>query len=99
MGIPSYAIDGDNVRHGLCKNLGFSMEDRKENIRRVAELAKILADSGQVCLASFISPIKEDRENARKIHEEVGWPKTGDAVEAFVTDLHHSSVTKRVEAD
>ncbi|CAI5447879.1 unnamed protein product [Caenorhabditis angaria] len=68
-GIPCYGLDGDNVRHGLCKNLGFSKEDRKENIRRVAEVAKLFADSGMICLASFISPFQEDRLEARKIHE------------------------------
>lgn len=70
LGIPCYGIDGDNVRHGLCKNLSFSKEDRSENIRRVAELAKMFADAGFVCLASFISPFKSDREEARKIHNE-----------------------------
>lgn len=55
-GIPTYALDGDNVRTGLNKNLGFSKEDREENIRRVAEVAKLFADSGVVCLCSFVSP-------------------------------------------
>ncbi|CAD6198120.1 unnamed protein product [Caenorhabditis auriculariae] len=68
LGIPCYGLDGDNVRHGLCKNLGFSKDDRKENIRRVAEVSKLFADSGMVCLASFISPFKEDRLEARRIH-------------------------------
>ncbi|KAK0399257.1 hypothetical protein QR680_002963 [Steinernema hermaphroditum] len=69
MGIQNYCLDGDNVRHGLCKNLGFSASDRSENIRRVAETAKILADSGSVALASFISPFKNDREEAKEIHK------------------------------
>ena len=55
-GIPAYALDGDNIRQGLNKNLGFSAEDREENIRRVSEVAKLFADSGVVCLTSFISP-------------------------------------------
>lgn len=68
-GIPCYALDGDNVRGGLNKNLGFSKEDREENIRRVAEVAKLFADSGVISLCSFVSPFEKDRELARKIHE------------------------------
>ncbi|OQR80387.1 bifunctional 3'-phosphoadenosine 5'-phosphosulfate synthase-like [Tropilaelaps mercedesae] len=71
-GIPSYALDGDNIRHGLNKNLGFSEEDRQENIRRVAEVAKLFADSGVVCLTSFISPFAKDRAIARDIHKRAG---------------------------
>lgn len=58
-GIPTYALDGDNVRTGLNKNLGFSKEDREENIRRVAEVAKLFADSGVVALCSFVSPFEK----------------------------------------
>ena len=58
-GIPAYSLDGDNVRHGLNKNLGFSREDREENIRRIAEVAKLFADGGIVCLTSFISPFRQ----------------------------------------
>jgi len=58
-GIPAYSLDGDNVRHGLNKNLGFSHEDREENIRRIAEVAKLFADGGIVCLTSFISPFRK----------------------------------------
>lgn len=54
--IPCYSLDGDNVRHGLNKNLGFSPGDREENIRRIAEVAKLFADAGLVCITSFISP-------------------------------------------
>ncbi|GIY62678.1 hypothetical protein CDAR_9111 [Caerostris darwini] len=71
-GIPAYALDGDNVRHGLNKNLGFTPEDREENIRRVAEVAKLFADSGVVALSSFISPFGKDRNQARQIHEDAG---------------------------
>lgn len=67
-GISAYTLDGDNVRHGLNSDLGFSEKDRGENIRRVSEVAKLFADSGVVCLPSFISPFKADRENAKKIH-------------------------------
>ncbi|XP_066602644.1 bifunctional 3'-phosphoadenosine 5'-phosphosulfate synthase-like, partial [Prorops nasuta] len=68
-GIAAYGLDGDNVRSGLNYNLGFSKEDRKENIRRVAEVAKLFADSGQICLCSFVSPFEEDRQMARQIHQ------------------------------
>lgn len=73
-GIPSYGLDGDNVRTGLNKDLGFSKEDREENIRRVAEVAKLFADSGVVALCSFVSPFAADREMARKIHKESDLP-------------------------
>ncbi|XP_012272965.1 bifunctional 3'-phosphoadenosine 5'-phosphosulfate synthase 2 [Orussus abietinus] len=68
-GIAAYGLDGDNVRTGLNCNLGFSKEDRNENIRRVAEVAKLFADSGQICLCSFVSPFEDDRQMARHIHE------------------------------
>lgn len=55
-GIPSYCLDGDNIRHGLNKDLGFDPDDREENIRRISEVAKLFADGGIVCLSSFISP-------------------------------------------
>src|SRR6218665_2754300 len=58
-GIPSYSLDGDNIRHGLNSNLGFSPTDREENIRRISEVAKLFADGGIVCLSSFISPFKK----------------------------------------
>ncbi|GJQ82528.1 hypothetical protein Trydic_g14513 [Trypoxylus dichotomus] len=73
-GIPAYSLDGDNVRTGLNKNLGFSKGDRQENIRRVAEVARLFADAGQICLCSFVSPFMEDREMARKIHEDAKLP-------------------------
>ncbi|KPJ10213.1 Bifunctional 3'-phosphoadenosine 5'-phosphosulfate synthase [Papilio machaon] len=73
-GIPAYGLDGDNIRTGLNKNLGFSKEDREENIRRVAEVAKLFADSGVVCLCSFVSPFAEDRELARRIHTDSHLP-------------------------
>ncbi|XP_065164607.1 bifunctional 3'-phosphoadenosine 5'-phosphosulfate synthase-like [Atheta coriaria] len=73
-GIPAYSLDGDNMRTGLNKNLGFSKEDREENIRRVAEVAKLFADAGHICLCSFVSPFTEDRMIARKIHENSNLP-------------------------
>ena len=58
-GIPAYGLDGDNIRTGLNKNLGFSQEDREENIRRVAEVARLFADSGVIALCSFVSPFSQ----------------------------------------
>ncbi|XP_072279859.1 bifunctional 3'-phosphoadenosine 5'-phosphosulfate synthase 2 isoform X2 [Pyxicephalus adspersus] len=72
--IPCYSLDGDNIRHGLNKNLGFTSEDREENIRRIAEVAKLFADAGLVCITSFISPYGKDRTEARKIHDACGLP-------------------------
>ena len=66
-GIHTYVLDGDNVRHGLNSNLGFSPEDRVENIRRVSEMAKLMADSGVVVITAFISPYRTDRRRAREI--------------------------------
>ncbi|XP_019770709.2 bifunctional 3'-phosphoadenosine 5'-phosphosulfate synthase [Dendroctonus ponderosae] len=73
-GIPAYSLDGDNMRHGLNKDLGFSKKAREENIRRVAEVAKLFADAGQICLCSFVSPFAEDRDVARRIHGESDLP-------------------------
>lgn len=73
-GIPAYGLDGDNVRTGLNRNLGFSKEDREENVRRVAEVAKLFADGGVITLCSFVSPFEEDRRMARKIHEDSELP-------------------------
>ncbi len=67
-GFHAYCLDGDNVRHGLNKNLGFSAEDRAENIRRIGEVSKLFADSGFIALNSFISPYTADRDQARKVH-------------------------------
>jgi len=68
----AYVLDGDNIRHGLNKNLGFSPEDREENIRRIGEVSKLFADAGLLTLTSFISPYRADRDRARQIHEEAG---------------------------
>lgn len=72
LGRPAYILDGDNLRHGLNAGLGFGEEDRKENIRRTAEVAKLMADSGLVVIVSLISPYAQDRENARALHEAAG---------------------------
>src|SRR5262245_3194074 len=66
----SYRLDGDNIRHGLNKNLGFSADDRAENIRRIGEVAKLFADSGSLAITSFISPYVRDRDLVRKLHDD-----------------------------
>ena len=63
----TYVLDGDNVRHGLNKNLGFSPEDREENIRRIGEVAKLFADAGTIVMTAFISPYRADRDQARAL--------------------------------
>ena len=65
----AYVLDGDNIRHGLNKNLGFSPEDRTENIRRIGEVAKLFTDAGLVVFTSFISPYRADRDLVRSIHD------------------------------
>lgn len=70
--VPAFLLDGDNLRHGLNADLGFSAADRAENVRRVAEVARLLADAGMVAVASLISPYAEGRRRARAVHEEVG---------------------------
>ena len=69
-GCNSYVLDGDNIRHRLNKNLGFSPEDRKENIRRIGEVANLFADAGVIVLTAFISPYREDRDQARALNEQ-----------------------------
>ncbi len=68
----SYRLDGDNVRLGINKNLGFSEDDRKENIRRIGEIAKLFGDAGVIALSSFISPYTADRDEVRYLHEQAG---------------------------
>lgn len=77
-GVHAYRLDGDNIRHGLNNNLGFSPEDRKENIRRIGEVANLLNDAGLVTLTAFISPYREDRNQVRQLLED------GDFIEVFV---------------
>lgn len=67
LGCHSFVLDGDNVRHGLCSDLGFSMEDRHENIRRIANVAKLFIENAVIVLTAFISPLREDREIARNM--------------------------------
>lgn len=78
MGCSTYVLDGDNVRHGLCGDLTFSDEDRKENIRRIANVAKLFLDAGVIVLTAFISPFKEDRQLARNLMQH------GDFYEVYV---------------
>src|SRR4051795_5476616 len=68
-GHPAYVLDGDNLRHGLNGNLGFSADDRRENVRRTAEVAALMADAGVTALASLVSPYRADRAAAREVHE------------------------------
>ncbi len=70
MGQRSYLLDGDNIRHGLNKDLGFSDQDRVENIRRIGEVAKLFVDSGLIALTAFISPFVSDRQQARSLVKE-----------------------------
>lgn len=76
--IHSYLLDGDNLRHGLCSDLGFSAEDRHENIRRVGEVAKLMVDAGLIVLTAFISPYQKDRQQVRENFEQ------GRFIEIFV---------------
>ena len=69
-GIRSYVLDGDNVRHGINSDLGFSLQDRKENVRRIVEISKLLMDAGFIVLASFISPSMKDRDFVRSCFSE-----------------------------
>lgn len=76
-GMHTYILDGDNIRHGLNKNIGFSAEDRKENIRRIGEVAKLFVDAGVLVITAFISPFKEDRDTVR------GLVKPGEFIEIY----------------
>ena len=77
-GVRSYVLDGDNVRHGLNNDLGFSPEDRNENIRRIGEVAKLFSDAGVINITAFISPYRSDRDRVRAIMS------NGDFIEVFV---------------
>lgn len=78
LGMQAYVLDGDKVRHGLCSDLGFSPDDRRENIRRIGEMARIMADAGFICITAFISPYRADRDAVRARME------PGQFVEIFV---------------
>ena len=77
-GCRTYVFDGDNVRHGLCNDLGFSIEDRTENIRRIGEMSKLFVDAGVIALTAFISPIREDRDKVRNLFNK------GDFIEVYI---------------
>jgi adenylylsulfate kinase len=70
----AYRLDGDNIRFGLNRNLGFSAEDRAENIRRIGEVAKLFSDAGIITITSFISPYRQDRDQVRKLHDDAKLP-------------------------
>ncbi|MDJ0023958.1 adenylyl-sulfate kinase [Pantoea eucrina] len=78
LGVSTYLLDGDNVRHGLCRDLGFSDDDRRENIRRVGEVARLMVDAGLVVLTAFISPHRAERQMVRDLLGE------GEFIEVFV---------------
>ncbi|MED4205027.1 adenylyl-sulfate kinase [Neobacillus mesonae] len=78
MGINEYVLDGDNIRHGLNRDLGFSEADRTENIRRIGEVAKLFVDSGTIVTTAFISPFRSDRDQVRALFEK------GEFIEVFV---------------
>ncbi|CEI83366.1 adenylyl-sulfate kinase [Oceanobacillus oncorhynchi subsp. incaldanensis] len=78
LGVRTYRLDGDNIRHGLNKDLGFGPEERKENIRRIGEVSKLMADAGLVVLTAFISPYRADRDDVRNLMEH------GEFIEVFV---------------
>ena len=73
-GHAAYVLDGDNIRHGLCGNLGFSAADRAENIRRIGEVARLFVDAGIITLTAFVSPYRADRQLVRALHESAGMP-------------------------
>jgi adenylylsulfate kinase len=85
-----YRLDGDNVRLGINKNLGFSAEDRTENIRRIGEIAKLFVDAGVIVLSSFVSPYRADRDLVRKLHEDAAM----DFIEIYV-DVPLAEAEKR----
>src|SRR6516225_6230466 len=74
MGRLAYVLDGDNIRHGLNRNLSFSAADREENIRRIGEVARLFADAGVLTMTSFISPYRKDRDLVRELHVQGGLP-------------------------
>jgi len=76
-GCRTFVLDGDNVRHGLCGDLGFSAQDRQENVRRIGEMAKLFVEAGVIVLTAFISPYRADRERVR------GMVKQGDFIEIY----------------
>mgnify|MGYP001156668964 CR=1 FL=1 len=78
MGCHTYLLDGDNIRHGLCRDLGFSSADRKENIRRIGEVARLMADAGLIVLSAFISPHREERQLVRDLLDD------GEFLEVYV---------------
>ncbi len=76
-GLSTYVLDGDNIRHGLCKDLGFSDADREENIRRIGEVSKLFLDAGVIVLTAFVSPFRDDRAKARDLVDQ------GDFIEIY----------------
>ncbi|KAF4003272.1 adenylyl-sulfate kinase [Saccharomyces cerevisiae] len=93
--LSAYRLDGDNIRFGLNKDLGFSEKDRNENIRRISEVSKLFADSCAISITSFISPYRVDRDRARELHKEAGISAPYEAPKA--PELHLRTDQKTVE--
>lgn len=91
MNIRTYVLDGDNVRHGLCGDLGFSDIARRENIRRIGEVSKLFVDAGMIVLTAFISPFREDRSVVRKLY------KSGDFLEIYCAASLDTCITRDVK--
>ncbi len=91
MNIRTYVLDGDNVRHGLCGDLGFSDVARRENIRRIGEVSKLFVDAGMVVLTAFISPFREDRAVVRKLYQ------PGDFIEVYCSASLDACVARDVK--
>ena len=87
----TYRLDGDNIRLGINKNLGFSAQDRSENIRRIGEIAKLFVDTGVIALSSFVSPYREDRDTVRQLHEEAGM----DFIETMIKSESLATIIKK----
>ncbi|KAF2198687.1 adenylylsulfate kinase [Delitschia confertaspora ATCC 74209] len=99
LGLSAYRLDGDNVRFGLNKDLGFSEKDRNENIRRIAEVAKLFADSSCIAITSFISPYKKDRQTARELHTELNKAHPEDEPLPFIEVYVEISVEEAEKRD
>ena len=93
-GLNSYRLDGDNIRFGLNKDLGFSEADRNENIRRISEVAKLFSDSCCITVTSFISPYRADRRLARELHEKIIYHSS-----KYILMFHWKLLNKEIQKD
>ena len=98
LGCRTFVFDGDNVRQGLCRDLGFSEEDRAENVRRIAEMVKLFLEAGIMALSAFISPMERDRQCAKEIlGQKIWWKSTVIAHSMFVNSVIRKICTERLE--